>query len=208
MNITQLRNTLEQRKGQRNELQRQLTDTTNKISGLKKDLRFSQQALAIIQKVGQETQQQIEFYISDIVSLALAAVFDNPYKLKLNFVVRRNRTECDILFERDGEVFLPMNDSGGIISVAAFALRPALWCITSPKTQNTLILDEPFLRLKGEEANRRALIMINEMSKKIGIQIIMVSDERVSKEEIIELSDKVFSTEIINGITEVTNERQ
>ena len=55
-----------------------------------------------------------------------------------------------------------------------------------------MLLDEPFIRLKGEDANRRALAIVKEISKSLGLQIIMVSDERVSREDIIANADRVF----------------
>jgi len=66
-----------------------------------------------------------------------------------------------------------------------------------------LILDEPFKHLKGEEANRKMLGMVRQVSKKLNIQIIMVSDERVSREATVELTDKLFETSIKKGITNV-----
>jgi DNA repair exonuclease SbcCD ATPase subunit len=66
-----------------------------------------------------------------------------------------------------------------------------------------MILDEPFKHLKGEKANLRLLDMINEVSKKLGLQIIMISDERVDKEDIYEKADRVFEVSIVKGVSQV-----
>jgi len=68
-------------------------------------------------------------------------------------------------------------------------------------TYNTIILDEPFKHLKGHDANQRVLDMVNEVSKKLNIQIIMISDERIPKEDIIASADKVFEISIKDGKT-------
>lgn len=150
-----------------------------------------------------KTQQQLSYNISGIASMALETVFDTPYELQLDFVERRNKTECDIYFVREAIHIDPFSGGGGAIDVAAFALRVALWSMASPKSRPTLILDEPFKHLKGEEANKRVLQMVSQISKKLGLQVIMVSDERVSRETTIEFADKLFETSIVNGETKV-----
>jgi DNA repair exonuclease SbcCD ATPase subunit len=126
-----------------------------------------------------------------------------PYILELDFVERRNKTECDIYFVRDGLKIDPFSGGGGAIDVAAFALRVAMWTMQQPKSRPALILDEPFKHLKGEEANRKVLEMVSKISKKLGIQIIMVSDERVSRETTMEFADKLFETSIVKGKTKI-----
>ena len=155
--------------------------------------------------VALKTQEQIQFHIGDLTSMALEAVFDDPYELVVEFVKRRNKTECDLYFARDGNKIDPLSASGGgAVDVAAFALRIASWSMTRPHTRNVIILDEPFKHLKGHEANLRVLEMAREVSKKLNLQIIMVSDERIPKEDIIDNADKVFETKIRKGITTVS----
>jgi ABC-type transporter Mla maintaining outer membrane lipid asymmetry ATPase subunit MlaF len=134
--------------------------------------------------------------------MALETVFDNPYELMLDFIERRNKTECDIYFARDGYRVNPVEESGGgTVDVAAFALRIASWSMTIPHTRNTVILDEPFKHLKGLEENKQVLDMIQEISTKLGVQIITVSDERIERAEIEQRADKVFKGKIENGIS-------
>jgi hypothetical protein len=45
--------------------------------------------------------------------------------------------------------------------------------------------------------------MVNKISKKLNIQIIMVSDERVSREITSEFTDKLFETSIVDGVTQI-----
>jgi len=194
-NIQNLRNALEQMKGKRDQIQHGIDNAEQFIKEKKKDLRRHEQAREIIREVGLKTQQQLQFHISDITSLALEAVFDNPYKLFTEFIQRRNKTECDLYFERDGNRIDPLSASGGgTVDVASFALRVASWSIQRPRSRNVLILDEPF-RYLSSDLLPKASEMLNQISKKLKLQIIMVTHA----EELIENADRVFEVKIKKG---------
>lgn len=204
MKTETLRRELEQLKGQKQQIQRSISKTRREIRESKRNLRQHEKAREVIREVGLKTQQQLQYHISDITSLALEAVFDNPYKLVAEFVQRRNKTECDLYFERDGTRIDPLSAAGvGAVDVAGFALRVASWSMQNPRSRAVLILDEPFKHLKGHDANMRVLDMIKEISDKLNLQIIMVSDERIDREDIIEKADKVFEIRLKKGISEV-----
>ncbi len=199
-NIQNLRNRLEQQKGQKSQIEQNIVSLTQSVKEKKRDLRKHEQAREVIREVGLKTQQQLSFHISDITSLALDAVFNDPYKLITEFVERRNKTECDLLFERDGERFDPLTASGGgAVDVAAFALRVASWSMQRPKSRSTLILDEP-LRFLSADHQEQASVMIKEISKKLGIQFIIITHEPV----LASYADKIFETEIRKGITTIS----
>lgn len=203
MTLQDLRYRLEQKKGERSQVERSIAVLEGQINQGKKSIRAHEKARTILQAVALKTQQQLSYNISSIASLSLETVFDTPYALELEFIERRNKTECDIYFVREGLKIDPFSGGGGAVDVAAFALRVALWSMGSPRTRQTLILDEPFKHLKGEEANRKVLEMVSKLSKKLGIQIIMVSDERVSREVTVEFADKLFETSLVNGVTKI-----
>ena len=186
--IKQYRQLYQKKRGEQELLQSQIADQNEKIRELNKDRRYGEQAQVIIQTVAQQTQKELEFHISDIVSLALAAVFKDPYELKIEFVIRRNKTEADLFFERGGERVHPLTASGGgAVDVASFALRIALWSLKRPKSANTIVLDEPF-KFLSVDLQDKAGQMIREISKKLELQIIMVSHVP----DLIESADKVF----------------
>ena len=205
--IIELRKKLERKKGQKIQIEDSLQDVRTKIRKNKQSLILHEKAREIVRIVGLKTQQQLQFHISNITSLALEAVFDNPYELMVEFVQRRNKTECDLYFKRNGSRVDPLTASGiGAVDVAAFALRIACWSMEQPKTRNTILLDEPFKHLKGKKENKKVLEMIKEVSNKLGIQIIMVSDERIPREDTIEATDKLFEVKIKNGISNIITE--
>lgn len=173
-------------------MEKSLNDTTTDLQLSKRSLIQHEKAREIVRNVGLATQQQLQYNISDITSLALEAVFPNPYQLKVEFVQRRNKTECDLTFVRDDMEIDPIEASGvGVIDVAAFALRIASWSMMRPRTRNTIILDEPF-RFLSKDYQQQASGMIKELSKRLGLQFIIVTHEEVLADS----ADKVFQVSI------------
>jgi DNA repair exonuclease SbcCD ATPase subunit len=195
-----IRNQLERLKGQKIQLETTISDLQTTLKEQGRELRRHEQAREIIRTVGQKTQEQLSYHISDITSLAMEAVFNEPYELKVEFVQRRNKTECDLKFERDGEVFDdPLSASGGgAVDVAAFALRIAAWSMQHPHTRNTIILDEP-LRFLSEDCQEKASAMIKEISKRLGIQFIIVTHNPT----LASYADKTFEVTIKKGVSKV-----
>jgi hypothetical protein len=204
--LKQLRQSLEQKKGKKQQITKNISSTKADVIGWKKELKSQEQALEIIKQVGLKTQQQLSYNIAEITTMALHSVLRNPYDLELEFVSRRDKTECDIWLARDGNKYKPLFTGGGAKDVAAFALRVASWSMSSPKSRATLILDEPFKHLKGEKTNRRMLDMVHQISKKLGIQIIMVSDERVSREATLEATDLLIDTSMKKKVSQINLE--
>ena len=195
--IQHLRNHLEQQKGKKAQIQKSISSLNLSTKEKKKNLRRHEQAREVIREVGLKTQSQLSFHISDITSLALDAVFNDPYALIAEFVQRRNKTECDLYFERDGNRVDPLSASGGgAVDVAAFALRVASWSMQRPKSRSTLILDEP-LRFLSADHQEKASVMIKELSKKLGIQFIIITHEPI----LASYADKIFEVKIRKGIT-------
>ena len=89
------------------------------------------------------------------------------------------------------------------MNVAAFALRVALHNLQNPRKRAILVLDEPFQNVKGEEANIKCIQMVKEVSKRLGLQIIMISDERVPMKDIEEGADRVHTIKIKKGVSYV-----
>jgi len=198
--LQQLRNRLEQEKGKQTQTKHWITELKQTVKDTGRELTRYEQAREVIREVGIETQKQLQFHISDITSLALEAVFDDPYELVAEFVQRRNKTECDLFFSRDETKVDPISASGGgAVDVASFALRIAAWSMQNPKRRNTIILDEP-LRYLSEDMQGRASQMIKELSQRLGIQFIIVTHNAT----LTEYADKVFQVKLRKGISKIT----
>lgn len=199
MTIKSLRSELDSRRGQQKQTARNLQQAQERLSAYQTDLQNHEQAREVIKETGLKTQQALAFHISDITSLALQAVFPEPYDLVVDFVQRRNKTECDLWFERDGEKLSPMDASGGgAVDVAAFALRVASWSMQHPRSRATIILDEP-MRFLSTDLQPKASEMLKQLSEKLGLQFIIITHE----EELADEADKVFEIRQRKGVSEV-----
>ena len=199
MNIKTLRSELDSRRGQEKQTARNLEQAQERLTKYQTGLQEHEQSREVIKETGLRTQQALAFHISDITSLALQAVFPEPYDLVVDFVQRRNKTECDLWFERDGERLSPMDASGGgAVDVAAFALRVASWSMQHPRSRNTIILDEP-MRFLSTDLQPKASEMLKQLSEKLGLQFIIITHE----EELTEQADKVFEIQQRKGVSEI-----
>ena len=135
-----------------------------------------------------------------MVSNALQAVFEEDYQFIIDFEIKRNKAEAKVSLKIRGEEVDPKDScGGGVLDIASFALRVVLYSIQNPKSTNTLILDEGFKFLHGNLEN--AMKMVKDLSKKLNIQFIIVS--QIS--EIAECADKVFSV-VHNGEHSIVKE--
>ena len=192
--ISNIRYELERRKGRKAEIEKSITTIKTTLTNSKRDLRRHEEAREIVRIAGKATQESLSFHISEITSLALGAVFDDPYELSVEFIHKRNKTECDLMFVRDEKSIKPIDASGGgSVDVASFALRIASWAMGAPKHRNTIILDEPFKNLDNTLIEKGS-IMLHEISEKLGIQFIIVTHEQALTEH----ADKVFEIGIKN----------
>lgn len=186
--LNELTARMNQLKGSMFILENNQKSVKSKIESLEEKLDVIEKAREIIRIVALDTQRQLEYQISEIVSLALASVFEEPYKLKLNFVEQRGKTEAVITFERNNQECNPLTASGGgAVDVACMALRLSLWSLQQKRTRNTIILDEPFKCL-SKDLSEKAGQLLKMLSDKLGIQFILVTHDQ----NIVPYADKVF----------------
>jgi DNA repair exonuclease SbcCD ATPase subunit len=199
-NIKQIRNRLTSELAVRQSKIEELSTTKKQRGDNLILLEKTEKARAITQLVAEETQKKIEFHISNLVSMAIAAVYpDNPYEFKLRFVLRRNKTEADLIFAKgENETDDILNaGGGGPADVAAFALRIASWSLK--KTRNVFILDEPFKCISLDK-QEKCSEMLKEISDKLNVQIIIISH----LEELVGSADKVIEVTNVDGISIVS----
>lgn len=191
---------LQQRQGQLLQVSDQLDTLHERLMKLQREHKDCELAQSVIQNVAQLTQEELKYHVSELCTLALAAVFDDPYELELDFVQRRGQTECDIWFVRDGERINPLAASGGgAVDVACFALRVSLWSLKKKRTRPILILDEPLKWLKGDDLPEKGARLIKEISERLKIQIIYISHIP----EQVESANRIHSFTLRKGVTNV-----
>ncbi len=156
----------------------QLQSELNALAVAEDQLTNSEAAQKIIQIVAQGVQQQAHDKIASVVSRCLETVFENAYEFKIEFERKRGRTEAVLTFVRGGLVISdPLNESGGgVIDVAAFALRLACLVLEKPQRRRVLILDEPFTKIRGKENRRRMRGLLESLARDFNVQMILNID--------------------------------
>ncbi len=169
------------------------------ILSLKEDQIAAKAAQIYCQQKAEETQRNLEHRISNLVSTALSAVFEDPDTFRVKFVQRRGRTECDLVFMKNNEETEFVG--GGVKDVTCFALKIAFLFLKRNKTGNRLFFasDEPFRNLHGEKEQENCSDMAKMLTRECNLQILMISDvDRVNK-----AADKIFTVEMRNKISYV-----
>jgi len=142
------------------------------LEARKEDL---ESAREIVNDVLCNTQNEVKGFIEEVVSLALSTVHGPEYSFEIDYTIKRNQSEANFYFVKNGEKYSPDFDSGGgVRDTAAFALRVVMYALMDPKPSPIFILDEPAKHLSY---NLQELygIMLNEISQLLGLQIITIS---------------------------------
>lgn len=192
--IAALQEKLQQAKGARNQIAIELKDAKKTAADLYKEVRRSEKAQVNLQHVANSTQKMLEYHISEMVNLALAATFKNPYTLNVEFELSgKGQTLCNFTYTRN-ENTIKQIKSGGVRDWTAVALRLSLWALARPKTRPLLVLDEPFKHL-SVSYRPRVIEVLKELTGKLGLQLLIV----VQDAEAMEGADRLFMVTMKNN---------
>jgi len=152
------------------------------------DLEAANEALALTQHVAQQIQQQAHSRVATVVTRALQSVFGDEYEFKIEFERKRGKTEANLLLvKNDMEVDLLSGCGGGVVDVAALALRCAALILSKPPHRRVLFLDEP-MKFVSENYRPAVRAMFEALSDELGVQFIIIThDEALLTGQIIRL---------------------
>jgi len=199
MNWSDIQEKLIEKKAHQKSLSSDIDKTQEQIEDLEVALEDLGECRMLIQHAAQETQNLLKTDVENIVTSALSIIpFKNQYEFLVEFVPRRNTTECDLLFTRNGQSMKPLDSSGyGAADIASFAVRIAYWKL-SGELRNTMIIDEPFSNL-DKEKHEYAAEMVARISEEFTIQFIISSHEP----SLINCADKIFTVKQKKGVSYV-----
>lgn len=157
-------------------LERSIRSEKKQLIRWNKRVKRNVKAQQILQVVSQTIQQKAHHRISKVVSSCLQAVFgEEAYEFKIQFDRKRGKTEAKLLFVRDGLEVDPITSSGGgMIDVAAFALRVVCLVLHRPRLRPLIVADEPMKNV-SEDYQDAVRTMMEKLSQDMGIQIVMVT---------------------------------
>jgi DNA repair exonuclease SbcCD ATPase subunit len=189
MNLSKIKEIILTHKAEKNMLDKQIKQISDQLCELKETYEAALKARTIIQDVGKQTQQQLEYHISSLVTTAILSVFEEDIEFKVEFVEKRGKTECDFWYIKNNEKLKPVVSSGGgLLDITSLALRISFWNLN--KNRGVMIFDEP-MRYLSRELVPRAVEMVKMLSDKLDIQFICVSHLN----EFMDQSDKNFVIE-------------
>jgi DNA repair exonuclease SbcCD ATPase subunit len=196
MTVNQIQTIVDRKKAQYDLLKRQLEIIDLDIAVGEQLVTDMVEARNIISEASRVTQEQFKEYVEQLVTLAIQSVFvDEGYKFLVNFALQGNRSQINLLVQQgDKEAYVPEDEQGGgLLDIVSFALRIVLWGLETPKSRNTLIMDEP-MKFCGA-LTERAAQMMKEISHKMGIQMIIVThDDRLK-----EIADRSWEVSRVKG---------
>lgn len=196
-NLNSMMNRVKEIKIERKLNQESLAKAEVQLANLESTMEKTQKARVIVQIVAEQTQSKMQYHIANLVSMALAAIWPDPYTFHVEFVQKRNQTECNLKLEKNGHFISPMYASGGgVKDVVSFALKIAAWSIKP--TRNVFILDEPF-KFVSVDLQEKCSEMVTEISRNLNMQIIMNSH----LPNMITAADTVFSVEQEDDVSTV-----
>lgn len=149
---------------------KEIINTENEIDNTK-------ESREILQTIAKEVQQQAHTRLARVVTRCLQLVFNQEaYEFHIEFEKKRGRTEARLQLLRDGmQLDDPINESGGgVIDVAAFALRLSCLMMKQPRLRRILFLDEPF-KFLSEEYRPGIRNMLLELSEEMNVQFIIIT---------------------------------
>lgn len=198
MDLQELRAKLDKHKTKRELLLEQEEQLLADKKTVKQQHSDAVKAREVVIHVANETLAQLSKSVEDLVTQALDTLSENPYTFKMDFVTRRNQTECDLWFCRNGKYIPPMKASGGgAVDVSSFALRCTF--LTLAGKRPILFLDEPFKFLSVDKQEYGSS-MLQSISEQLGVQIIMVSH----LPRIIQSVDRVIKVSLKNDVSSIT----
>ncbi len=160
---------------------KQFKEEKQNLIDVEDDFTNIEQAQQITQQIAQVIQQQAHNKIAAVVSRCLETVFDGDdvYGFKIHFERKRGKTEAKLVLIKNGnEIDNPIDaDSGGVLDIAAFALRLAALILAKPKLRRTIILDEPFKFVSAEYLSNVKLLL-EGLARDFKVQFIMVTHIR------------------------------
>lgn len=173
--LNSIRRQIDEKRAQQALAEALLVAASAKFTSTQQDYEEAQEALAVAKVVSQQIQTMVHAQINGVVSRCLEAVFDEPYEFKIIFETKRSKTEARMVFIRDGKEYDPLSScGGGVVDVAAFALRVAAITLSRPQGRLLLVMDEPF-KFVSRMYRSRVKAMLDTLARDMGFQFIMVT---------------------------------
>jgi len=178
--LSEFQSHIVEKQAERQLIQKELASIESEITTERENYDNLIKARFILAEVAKLTQTKFTSYVEQLVTMAIKSIFDRPFQFKVDFDLKRNKSECFLRIQEgeDEEPFIPKEElGGGMLDAISFSLRIVLWSLQNPRSCNTIFLDEPWKFIGQDELLDRAGSMLREISQRMNIQFIITTHQ-------------------------------
>lgn len=188
--VEDLRALVDKMKVRKEVLEKDIEKYTISIDDSEKSLKGFIDARFVLTEVAELTQKKFKGFVESVMTKAINAVFDRPFKFILKYETKANKTYAQPLVQDgDHEPQIPDEDMGvGILDLISAAFRFVLWKLENPKSRNVMWLDEPMRDIGKGKLLNRAADFLREISTRLKFQLIINTHEP----ELARAADRTF----------------
>lgn len=152
------------------------------------EARVVNDASRLLLEIAVEHQGEVLRFLNGLVTSGLRDVFGDHVEVEFREETRSNQRAIDIILLIDGvEADIPEGVGGGLADMVALLVQLSSLYLRRGEVGQIIFLDEGLKHL-GEEYRPSAARVIQEISKRLGIQVIFVTHQ----EEFVEVADCVY----------------
>ena len=142
-------------------------------SNIEKEIETLKRLRNLSNEVATRVQHGVAQTVSSLATDALK-ILDKPYDLKLNFVVKRGKTEAQLrLFQDGAERHFLYGTGGGVADIASAALRLTFFEAYGDR-RRILFFDEPFKHVSRQYQSNLANFF-KKYSEEFDVQLFIVT---------------------------------
>jgi len=187
MNLDQITNQYDKLAAKKILLINDLSQKKSILRKAKREVKNNQDTRSLLNKAIETIHEIFKNEIQGTITDAVKKVFGRDLEFELRSEEKYNGIESRIIIKENGEEMEPEDDLGGsIIDIISFCFRIILWNMSSPRTRNVFVLDEPF-KWTGKLIEFTGIIL-KQISEQMKIQLIVITHE----DSLINIADRIF----------------
>lgn len=176
MNIDRLQNIASKQLARYRHAQRTVRDEKKFLREYKAAHGRAVKIQALTQALAADFQNRCHEQITKVVTSALQSVFQKPYRFSILFTRKRGKTEAKMrYFLGENEIDPVEEDGGGLLDIAAFALRLSAIALATPRRRKWIAFDEPFRNVNGDDYRQRTVELVESIAKDFGFQLVIAT---------------------------------
>lgn len=158
-----------------NLIKEEVNITEKKLKELDNLIELHNQSTQWIQTKKVQLLSKIIEEIQIMCNKILKEIFSEAYSFKIEVEETSQRKQINFFIVKENEMYEPKFElGGGVIDLLSFCFRIILWSLNP--SNNILLLDEPF-KFLSKDKHQYIPKLIEELSKKLNIQFIIVTHE-------------------------------